>query len=321
MKQGEGMKAEFSGSDFWKNYMVRWFGKELIDKWAMYAELVQIDSAGGKINAEVYRNTDSGKPVIVFAHGIAGYARVLLPFLIPLYEKGYNIVTPDLEGFGYNGRIKGDYTWNTHLRNLKDTVDYARSQFQGPVFLGGASMGGPLAYAADARYNCADALICWCLWNLSDREFLKKETTTKGLTPLLLPLFRLAASVFGKLRVKTYSFISYDTLTDSSEFNNLLKTDPQAGTSISLRGALSLVTQAVPDIMYENYSKPVLLCQPEGDRMIPPVYSRRTFGRLKSEQKKYYGFEGPHFPLEKKIYSRWADCVDRFIEEYGNIAL
>ena len=303
-----------TGNDFWKNYMVKWFGKDLIDKWHKYAEIKQIDSINGKINIEVYKNTNPAKPTIVFAHGIAGYARILLPFLIPLYEKGYNIIAPDLEGYGYNNRLKGDFTWNTHLQNLNDTVDYAKRIFKGKIFLGGASMGGPLAYATDVKYNCADGLICWCLWDFADREFMNKETNTKRFTYPMMPFMKLSSALFGKLRLKTYYFISYNTLTDSMEFNNLLKTDPQAGTLISLRGATSLVTQSKPDIKHEHYNKPVLVCQPEQDKMTPSYYTKKTFERIKSENKKYVSFEGAHFPTDRETYVKWTNEVHNFLQ-------
>ena len=294
--------------------MINWFGEELIEKWVKYAEVKQINSAKGKINIEVYKNVDLSKPTIVFSHGIAGYARVLLPFLIPLFEKGYNIIAPDLEGYGYNDRLKGDFTWDIHLQNLKDTVDYAKSEFKGKIFLGGASMGGPLAYATDVRYNCADGLICWCLWDFADREFMNKETNTKRLTYPMMPILKLSSTLFGKLRLKTYYFVSYDTLTDSMEFNNLLKTDPQAGTLISLRGATSLVTQSEPDLKHENYEKPVLVCQPEQDKMTPSYYTKKTFGLIKSENKKYVPFEGAHFPTDRETYIKWTQEVHLFLQ-------
>ncbi|MBK8808783.1 MAG: hypothetical protein IPO21_19955 [Bacteroidales bacterium] len=98
------------------------------------------------------------------------------------------------------------------------------------------------------------------------------------------------------------------------EFNNLLKTDPQAGTLISLRGACSLVTQSKPDLKHEEYEKPVLVCQPEHDKMTPSYYTKKTFGKIKSSQKEYCSFSGAHFPTEKHTYQKWAECVDSFIK-------
>ncbi len=309
------MKEEYSKGEFWKNYMVHWFGEELIHQWEKHAEVKSVDSVNGKIQVEIYENVDVEKPVIVFSHGIAGYARILLPFLIPLFQKGYHIIAPDLEGYGYNERLKGDFTWDTHLENLRDTVAYARKRFKGKVFLGGASMGGPLAYSADARYDCADGLICWCLWDFADKEFMKKETTTKGWTYPLLPALRLLSRLVGRLRIKTYRVISYDTLTESKEFNALVKRDSQAGTLISLRGALSLLTQSKSDIDHSEYDKPVLVCQPEGDQMTPSFYTKKTFEKFGKGPARYCGFEGAHFPLEPSTYIRWAECVDQFIKE------
>ncbi len=293
--------------------MKGWFGFELIEKWEKYAELKQIKSGRSKINIEVYKNKDLTKPALVFSHGIAGYARLLLPFLIPLYEKGYNIIAPDLMGYGYNTGKKGDFTWDIHLQNLKDTVEYAKSIFKGKVFLGGASMGGPLAYATDARYNCADGLICWCLWDFADREFINKETNTKRLTYPMMPFLKLSSALFGKLRLKTYHLISYDSLTESEDFNDLIKTDPQAGTLISLRAACSLITQSRPDLKHEEYNKPVLVCQPEQDNMTPAYYTKGTFKRIKSSEKVYCSLDGSHFPVDKETYQKWAEYTDHFI--------
>ena len=81
------MELKYSGKDFWKNYMENWFGQELIEKWEKHVKVEQIASINGPINIEVYDGNNLHAPTIVFSHGIAGYARVLLPFLIPLYEK------------------------------------------------------------------------------------------------------------------------------------------------------------------------------------------------------------------------------------------
>jgi len=292
-----------------------WFGKELIDKWYKYAEVQQIDSVRGKIHVEVYRNEDPTKPTLVFSHGIAGYARVLLPFIVPLFEKGYNIIAPDLEGFGYNERKKGDFCWDEHLINLRDTVEYARANFKGKVYLGGGSMGGPLAYATDARYNCADGLVCWCLWDFRDKEFVRATSTTGRVTPVFIPLLKLASILFGRLTIHTTRIVPYRDLTTDPNFNTMLLQDPHSGNTISLRGALSLFIQAKPDLAHELYEKPVLVCQPKDDKMTEARFTKRIFDKLGSERKRYVDFTGGHYPLEKSTYIKWAEAVDKFIKE------
>jgi pimeloyl-ACP methyl ester carboxylesterase len=307
------MKDFYQGKDFWKNYMEGWFGGELIEKWERTVKLQSINSIKGDIGLEIYDTGEKRNPTIVFAHGIAGYARLLLPFLMPLYEKGFNIIAPDLEGFGYNSRVKGDFCWDEHLHNLKDAVGFARKLFGGQVYLGGGSMGGPLAYATDARYDCADGLICWCLWDFADREFIQNTSTTKKLTYPLIPIMNLASVFLGKLTFRTTRFVSYQALTSDARFNSLIMRDPQSGNTISLRGVLSLVLQSKPDLAHKEYQKPVLVCQPSGDEMTPSFYTQKVFDKLGSRKKRYAAFPGAHFPTEKTVYADWVKEVSDFV--------
>jgi len=82
-----------------------------------------------------------------------------------------------------------------------------------------------------------------------------------------------------------------------------------------LRGALSLIIQAKPDLPHNKYEKPVLVCQPEDDEMTPAYFTKKAFKKLKSENKKYIRFEGAHFPTDKESYIKWGEEVDRFIKE------
>lgn len=134
-----------------------------------------------------------------------------------------------------------------------------------------------------------------------------------------MKILRLSSALFGKLRLKTYYFVSYDTLTDSMEFNNLLKTDPNAGTLISLRGACSLVTESKPDMKHEDYEKPVLVCQPEHDKMTPGYYTKKTFEKIKSLKKEYCGFDGAHFTTDNQTYKKWANVVDSFLQTHESL--
>jgi len=306
---------EHGGSDYWKNYMENWFGKELIEKWDNHVTVQKIKSGNGEINIEVYDVKNPKAPTIIFSHGIAGYARVMLPFVMPLYESGYNIIAPDLKGYGYNTGLKGDFEWNSHVENLVDVVKYAKKKYQGKIILGGASMGGPLAYETACKEE-VDGLVAWCLWDLSDEEFLARETTTKQFTSVLIPIFKISSRIAGSFRMKTYHLISYDTLSDSEVFNEMVKKDPQAGTHVTLRGVVSLVTQSKPTIPYEQFQTPILVVQPGEDIMIPKYYVKKAFNRMGSNKKKYFEMdESAHFPLKKGYYKKWRKAVVEFVGE------
>lgn len=303
------------GKDYWKNYMDRWFGRDLIKRWEEAVQLKTLQSNDRTIQLEVYDTGNKEAPTIVFAHGIAGYARVLLPFLVPLFERGYNIIAPDLQGYGYNSGKKGDFEWNAHKQNMKDVLAYAKQQFCGPIVAGGASMGGPIAYATTCESEIVDALICWCLWDFSDREFIVKETNTKQWTYILKPFMNGLSKLLGQATMKTYRLISYDTLTNSPEFNDLLKKDPQAGTRITIKGACSLILQSKPALPHHAFTIPVLVVQPGADEMTPSSYSKNTFEQLASPIKQYVELEGAgHFPIEPIYYERWVHVVDDFLK-------
>jgi len=293
-----------------------WFGKELIKEWEENVKLERIRSFSREIRLEIFESKNKKSPVIIFSHGIAGYARVLLPFVIPLCKLGYTVIVPDLQGYGYNDGVKGDSEWNEHVQNLIDTSKYANNEYDGPIFLGGASMGGPLAYSAGAISSCVDGLVCWCLWDFSDKEFMLNETSTGKATYILMPIFNFLSKYMGKVRIKTYHLVSYDTLSDSKRFNTLVKNDPQAGTHITLKGAASLVLDSKPPVKHKDFTKPVLVVQPGEDKMTPKKYIKKTFDALGSKKKRYIEIENiPHFPTERKVFDRWADEVNKFIKE------
>ncbi|MBA7534321.1 hypothetical protein ES705_26567 [subsurface metagenome] len=175
-------------------------------------------------------------------------------------------------------------------------------------------MGGPLAYEAATQIDDIAGIICWCLWDLSDREYVENETSMKKASFKILPFLKFLNSFLGRMRIKTYSIVSYDTLTAVSKFNDMIKNDPQAGTLISLRGALSLILQSKPTLPYEKWIKPAIIFQPGSDRMTPPKYIKKVFDEIGSKDKKYIQLEGSaHFPVEKKYYEKWTEEVYNFI--------
>lgn len=305
----------FLDKDFWKNYMVCWWGEDLIQK-AEVIEEIWLPSSGQNIHLEVY-DTKRKTPTIIFLHGLVGYARLVLPFTSPLFELGYNVIAPDLMGYGKTTGLKGDFTWNDWMNNVRDTVEYAKKRFGGPVILSGASMGGPVAFSAASRFKNVDSVICYCLWDLQRREFIEGVIKFGKWSYFVLEILKIIALFFPKIRFKNSTLINYNNLTDSIELNKMLESgDPNASTLISIRAAVSMITQSKWDTPLEEFNIPLLIFQPSADRMTPPFFAREIYERLKGK-KRWIDFTGADHMTSKQHYFKeiWALEVDRWLKE------
>jgi alpha-beta hydrolase superfamily lysophospholipase len=315
-KEKKTLLLEYENNEFWKNYMNLFFGGDLIQKWEGYVEETSVPSFGKQIHLEIFDSNDNSMPIIIFSHGIAGYGRIMLPFIIPLREKGITVIVPDLQGYGYNLEKKGVFTYGEHVQNLIDVVNYTKTRYSRKIILAGGSMGGPLAYEAVSRGADVTGVICWCLWQLNNKEYIRNHTKTKKATPLLLPFLQLFAKIWGSFRIKTPWVIGYDTLSDiGSGLDKVLLHDPQAGRYISIAGVVSLMKESTPSIDYEKFEKPILIFHPNDDIMVPASFSEEIFRRIGSKKKHYFGIDGAsHFPLDKKYYIDFTEMVLKFIK-------
>lgn len=118
---------------------------------SMREEFVNID--GSKIR---YIKTGSSKKNLVLIHGLGASAERWAPVL-PHLEKHYNIIVPDLIGFGYSDKPNTDYTaefFAKFVSSFVDTLGLERTAIMG------SSLGGQIAveYTA-ANQQSVDRLI------------------------------------------------------------------------------------------------------------------------------------------------------------------
>ncbi|MBA4377003.1 MAG: hypothetical protein C0401_12645, partial [Anaerolinea sp.] len=269
--------------DFWRNYSP-WFGQSVVDEIERTVTETWIDSAGGRIHLDIYaRPSSAAIGTVVFSHGIAGYGRMVGPFALRLWKRGFNVICPDLAGYGFNEGKRGDWIWPQFVSNLLDSLTHAHERFDGPQFLAGASLGGPLAYHAACHAPHLSALACYCLFDYRDARFLQEVSTTRALTPLLKPIIAASARFIPTIQIPTEMVVTYRHIAEDPKFVTLLRRDLCAGTRITLRAVNSML-RAVPAIEYEQFSTPTLVIQPDADRMIPPNWSRLYFDRLGCEK-------------------------------------
>lgn len=265
---------------YWLKYRP-WFGSDVVEHVETQVEEAAIESAGLRFHLDIYR-PEPHQPscgTVVLSHGMAGYGRLLAPFAVRLRRQGFHVLCPDLRGYGFNADLRGDWTWDLLIQNLLDALDYARGRFDGPLFLAGASMGGPLAFHTACRRSDLAGLATYCLFDYRDPGFLREVSGAGPFTPLMRAVVRAGAAAAPHLRIPAGWVAAYRHLAEDPAFVHLLREDPCAGNCISLRAVASML-QATPAIEYEQFRVPTIVLQPEDDRMIPAQWSRFYYDRL-----------------------------------------
>lgn len=271
--------------NYFNNYR-KFFGEDVMDFIHNQLSEKEIVSSGNKIHLDIFERAKDA-PTIVFSHGMAGYGRLLAPYAYRLYNQGYNVVLPDLTGYGHNKGLRGHWIWKDLVNNIIDTCVFAKESYNEKVYLAGGSMGGCIAYHAVCHNAPVKALASYCLFDFQDKE-LVRETSSYGIfTPIIKNSLKLFAKVFPNIRIPATKVSSYDNLSDNKEFNNLVKSDPLGGNKMSLKAASELLSVRLP-IRFEDFTKvPVLVIQPSADKMTPAKFSYKAYETLGIKDKKY----------------------------------
>lgn len=129
----------------------------------MEEKFVNVD--GNKIR---YLESGDSKKVIVLIHGLGASAE-RWEFVIPLFEKNFRVIVPDLIGFGYSDKPSVDYTMEffaDFLLNFLNEIKVSK------LNLIGSSLGGQIA----AEFACNNKEMIKKLVLISPSGAMKKAT-------------------------------------------------------------------------------------------------------------------------------------------------
>ncbi len=252
-----------------------------------------------------------GAPTIVFCHGLSTCGRMMANFVKPFHDKGYNIVCPDLPGFGLslqNGR-RGCCTIEEMVECLKECVLHAQKLYQGKVFLTGISLGGALSYYAAAAGAQVAAIASLNLMDLGDAR-TREISDHSGLLTHAIPALRVLAKLMPELPLPLKRFINVEKLCDDAALVERFKKNPLVVKTYTLRAALSLLTSH-PEIPFKEFeSVPILVLHGKKDKLIPESVTRDSFDRILGQKKYVLLEEGEHIPLKASAMKKYVEEVD-----------
>lgn len=247
---------------------------------------------------------------IVALHGVGGNGRLLSFIAVPLVKAGFNVICPDLPGYGYT-RMDKDFKYSEWIETgsivAQKELDKGRK-----VFLLGLSAGGMLAYNVACNIRNIGGLI---ITNILDNRYrIVRDYSAKNKfhSRIGIKLLGSMPEFIRKLKIPVKSVANMQKIVNRKELLKImLKDKAGAGSFVSIDFLISMMNM-IPLIEPEDFEIcPVLMVHPAKDDWTPVEASRLFFDRIKTEKKLVMLENAGHFPIEQPGLAQFeAACVE-----------
>lgn len=272
-----------------------------------------IDWNGWKIHLDSYKNPVAPAKVILL-HGVGGNGRLLSFIAVPLFNAGYEVIAPDLPGYGNSIVKKRKVVYDDWTNLVSFLIDQEKAKDQRPVFVFGLSAGGMLAYHTAANNPQVAGVIATNLLDQRDKRVRDVSIGSKLKSRVLVPMLKFTSLFAGGALLPMKKVANMKVIVNDEEVLKLLLSDEKSsGTKVPLRFLASLI-KAKPSIEPEYFKIPVLLIHPGEDRWTPTWTSEVFFDRLGGEKEMKILENAGHFPIEQPGIGQLPDYAIKFIQ-------
>ncbi len=301
-------KTFYRDNPHWKDFFpaesfIRYLEDTIEEAWIPLENAVEM-------HLDIYKISQTA-PTIVYCHGLSSCGRMMANMARLFFEKGYNVICPDLPGFGLTTQKRGSSTITDMVAALLKAVEYAKTISSGPTFLTGISLGGSLSYYTAASGADVAAIACLNLMDLSE-VISHKISHRSQLLKMAKPFLSALASITPEAPLPFRYFVSAQKLCKEERIINTFLSNPLAIRQYTLKAALSLMT-AKPAIPFEQFDQvPVLVLHGEEDALIREEVSKNCFDRIKGPKKYVSLPHCEHIPLNLTALTAYSSAVDRW---------
>lgn len=277
---------------------------------------IYIDWNDWKIHLDFYKNPDA-KAKIILLHGVGGNGRVLSFVAVPLHKAGFELIVPDLPGYGHSIVDKKKVTYSHWVDLVSHIIHVESIKDNRPIFIFGLSAGGMLAYHAAAESQSIKGVIAT---NLLDQRNQKVRDYSSGniiLSRIGIPLLKILSRINGSFMLPMKAVANMKAIVNDIKMLKMLLLDKTAsGTKVPIRFITSLI-EAKPAIEPDMFDIPMLLAHPEVDQWTPVFVSEIFFNRIKGKKELKILNNAGHFPIEKP----GIDQLPRYVQDFINQTL
>jgi alpha-beta hydrolase superfamily lysophospholipase len=279
-----------------------------------------VDTADQDLHLEAYLCSDRDAPLLLLTHGEGGYAGMFVRLALALHDCGVSTLVLEQRGHGQSSGREKDFTLGQLAQDVLDAAHWVRRHFQGPLFLGGTNQGSGLVYQASAHGAPVIGLVCHGLYDFSRPQDALAVSRFAGLANMPGGFHVASAAVRTLMALAPARRVAYDSLLafdgllderDNGNFEAWLE-DPNPVRQVSLRYAASLFSTPLA-MPYEQNALPVLVFNPQRDRMIDPQLTLRNYRRL-GGPKTCTDLDYGHWSMTEGFSRTWAEIASGWMQ-------
>ncbi len=266
------------------------------------------------IHIDHYENPN--KRTVIVCHGGGSYGRFLAPLVRFLADAGYNVVLPDLPGYGLSEAPSSRIRYPLWVETVAELAKQEKAATGLPVVLLGMSMGGMLTVhaASAAPLGTVAAIVTTTLMDPRDPD-VRAAASGSSATPLRL------LSLLSWVRLPVRRLASVHAMSSIAEVNKLSEYDPMGGGNSVPIGFFLSWMQYTPPLEFEKFDRcPILLAHPAADRWTPTALSKRSLDRFTVPTRLVELPKCEHLPIEEPGVSLFQSTTLEFLEAFPNQA-
>lgn len=296
--------------DYWKKY----YSPEEVEEILATISHTVIPSGGVPISVRAYLH-DRRAPTILMAQGLLPYGLMVCRFHMAFYRAGFNVINPDLPGFGLSGGRRGGPTIPQLIQVWRDVKAFTQRELGDvPLYTVATAEDSVTSYYALANDPDVVAMSLHTLLEYGDVENLYFVGNK-----LKIRLMMVGARVGNALRLDIpfdRETIPWDDVVEP--YVDVLKEDPLVLPHFTTALGASMAKPMKPPVPFEECTTPCQMIASEKSRLWPVEHNRKAYERLGSPKKEFVLLEGaPQWSMGDDYLHTYTAHVIRWFRENG----
>jgi alpha-beta hydrolase superfamily lysophospholipase len=281
---------------------------------------IYIASTGTKICLSIWENS-KGCPVVIFIPGTMVHPLFYQEFLERLALKGFTIIGIHMISHGKSPREKKLYSFDDMKQNVKDTITYARANYNDNISVMGDSQGGILSTAVAAEDNRIKAIFPHNIMIPDLPESIGLTRFPRFLRHIqkqLMWLVKIGGKIMPGMQISYALYLEPDRVTSSYELQHKIDNDPLFLRTYPLYFLASLFNADMSKMSDGSIKCPVVAIVSSGEPLFSFGYTRLIFDKIKAPVKEMLVFDLPCHLILNECVNEVLDPIADKIREYAD---